>query len=204
MTTQQNLDTKATAVKDTWAKRCNKYLFFTNVTKPSFPIVNLNLTEGRDHLTAKTVSAFKYCYENYGHQFDWFLKADDDTYVIVENLRFFLSHHNPAQLVYFGHKFKLWVKQGYFSGGAGYVISRRAMNVLVNRGLNNPLMCRQDGFDEDVDIGKCMEKLHITAGDSLDIERKETFHPFLPQAHLAGIHPKWLFKYSFYEPKKVS
>lgn len=40
-------------------------------------------------------------------------------YVIVENLRYFLSAFNTSKPLWFGHKFKAIVKKGYFSGGAG-------------------------------------------------------------------------------------
>ena len=56
---------------------------------------------------------------NFSDQADWFMKADDDTYVIVENLRHMLQSHNSSQPIYFGCKFKPYVKQGYMSGGAG-------------------------------------------------------------------------------------
>ena len=73
---------------------------------------------------------------------EWFLKADDDTYTIVENLRLLLLNKNHSDPIFFGHKFKPYVEQVCFafvlyggssssllsfSGGAGYVLSREAM-----------------------------------------------------------------------------
>jgi len=204
MTSPQNLKTKATAVKKTWAKRCNKYIFFSSQTNESFPTVGLNVSEGREHLTGKTVNAFRYCYKHYGNSFDWFLKADDDTYVIAENLRYFLSHHDPNENIYFGFKFKVIVKQGYFSGGAGYVFSRKALRRFVNVGLRNPLLCRRDGGAEDAEIGKCMQRLGVKVGDSLDVYGKESFHPFPPISHLLGEFPDWMYNNAYHKVQKVN
>ena len=47
------------------------------------------------------------------------MKADDDTFVIVENLRYLLSAFNTSDPIWFGCEFKVIVKDGYMSGGAG-------------------------------------------------------------------------------------
>ena len=66
---------------------------------------------------------------------DWFLKADDDSYIIIENLKAFLQQHDPSDPIQFGCKLIQIVKKGYMSGGAGYVLSREALKRFVTIGL---------------------------------------------------------------------
>jgi len=49
--------------------------------------VGLDVQEGHSNLYEKTKEAFKYLWKHHIQDADWFMKADDDTYVIVENLR---------------------------------------------------------------------------------------------------------------------
>ena len=95
------------------------------------PTVKLKVGEGRDNLWGKTKNAFKYVYQNHFEEYDWFVKADDDTYMIIENLRYLLKDHNSSYPVYFGRKFKPYVTQGWMSGGAGYVLSKEALRRFV-------------------------------------------------------------------------
>lgn len=54
-----------------------------------------------DGLTEKVFLTYKYVYAEYG-DYDWYLKADDDTFVFMENLRTFLADKNSSQPVTFG------------------------------------------------------------------------------------------------------
>ena len=52
-----------------------------------FPAVGVRVQEGRNFLYDKVRKGFSYAWDHHKDDADWFLKADDDTYVIVENLR---------------------------------------------------------------------------------------------------------------------
>ncbi|CAH1109952.1 unnamed protein product [Psylliodes chrysocephalus] len=206
MTGPKNHKKKARHVKNTWGRRCNILLFMSSVEDNSLPTIALPVKEGRDYLWLKTKEAFKHVYKYYLNSADWFLKADDDTYVIIENLRYMLLPHKTSEPIYFGCKFKPYVKQGYMSGGAGYALSREALKRFIEIGLNNATNCYK-GFngDEDVEMGKCMEAVNVTAGDSRDSLGRERFFPFVPEHHLIPGHvPKnfWFWKFVYYEHKE--
>ncbi|ENN76541.1 hypothetical protein YQE_06992, partial [Dendroctonus ponderosae] len=92
-------------------------------------------------------------------------------YTIMENMRYMLHYHNSNDPVYFGFRFKPYAKQGYMSGGAGYVLSKEALRRFVKEALPNPLKCKEDNTGaEDAEMGKCLEAVGVEAGDSRDNE----------------------------------
>ncbi|ODN02438.1 Glycoprotein-N-acetylgalactosamine 3-beta-galactosyltransferase 1 [Orchesella cincta] len=203
MTTPDNHKKKAIHVKRTWGKRCNKLLFMSSVDDPDLPSIGLkNVKEGRNYLWAKTKEAFQYVFEKHAEEADWFMKADDDTFVVVENLRYMLKDYDPNYPIYFGCKFKPFVEQGYMSGGAGYVLSKEALRKFVEEAIPDKRKCRQDhGGAEDVEMGKCMQNVGVEAGDSRDGYGRYRFMPFVPEHHVIPGHVNedfWYWKYVYY------
>ncbi|RVE70527.1 hypothetical protein OJAV_G00065350 [Oryzias javanicus] len=198
MTGPENLESRARHVRATWSRHCNLVVFMSSVGDPDFPTVGLDTKEGRDQLYWKTIRAFHYVYERHASDADWFLKADDDTYVVVDNLRWILSNHTPEEPVYFGKRFKPYTKQGYMSGGAGYVLSKEALKRFVE-GFRTGT-CTHTTPVEDLALGQCLEKMGVIAGDSRDTLHRETFHPFVPEHHLTTKFSKsfWYWSYCYY------
>ncbi|XP_068151030.1 glycoprotein-N-acetylgalactosamine 3-beta-galactosyltransferase 1-like isoform X2 [Drosophila tropicalis] len=197
MTNPANHQKKARHVKRTWGKRCNKLIFMSSAKDDELDAVALPIGEGRNNLWGKTKEAYKYIYANHINEADWFLKADEDTYTIVENMRYMLYPYNPETPVYFGCKFKPYVKQGFMSGGAGYVLSKEAVKRFVTEAIPNPKLCKQNNTGaEDIEIGKCLENVKVLAGDSRDSSGRGRFFPFLPIDHLI---PSLINKQLWYE-----
>ncbi|CAH8450701.1 unnamed protein product [Dicrocoelium dendriticum] len=93
--------------------------------------------------------------------FDYFVKADDDTYMIVENLRHELSHHSPKDPFMTGYRWPLLIAGGYFSGGAGYVLSREALRLIVEKAIDRHPNCpTADESMEDVKMSE--SKFYLT------------------------------------------
>ena len=52
-----------------------KTFFFSSESDKNFPAIGLGTPEGRGHLTAKTMAAFRYIYEYHFNDADWFMKV---------------------------------------------------------------------------------------------------------------------------------
>lgn len=72
--------TRAVHVKATWGKRCSKLVFISTESNDEIGVVGLEgIDDTYDSLWNKTREGFRYVYEHYLDEYDWFLKADDDT-----------------------------------------------------------------------------------------------------------------------------
>lgn len=76
MTTPDNHMSRAVHVQATWGRRCNVLLFVTEKDDVgALAVMKVDVATGREHLTAKTMSAFDHLYEHHLDEADWFLKV---------------------------------------------------------------------------------------------------------------------------------
>ncbi|XP_011193317.3 glycoprotein-N-acetylgalactosamine 3-beta-galactosyltransferase 1 [Zeugodacus cucurbitae] len=211
MTNPANHKTKAIHVRRTWGRRCNRLIFVTTEETDELgeTFVLHNFTDTYDALWMKTRRAFKHVYEKYANEMDWFMKADDDTFVLVENLRYYLYAYSPDMPIYFGHDFKLKhkVENHYMSGGAGYVLSREALSRFINDAVPNEVLCppEDEQTPEDWAIGNCLRSVGVLPGDSRDAHNELRFIPFNPGTLLTAGYlseEDWYFTYRVYHPRE--
>ncbi|XP_026327583.1 glycoprotein-N-acetylgalactosamine 3-beta-galactosyltransferase 1-like [Hyposmocoma kahamanoa] len=197
-----NHDKLPVAIKDTWGRKCTKLVFLSTEHDESIPTVKLPVREGRDYLWGKMKAAIHYIYKNHRQDADWFLRTDDDTYVIMENLRYLLSNYDHRKPLYLGCRFRSHTPQGYMSGGAGMVLSRDALDRVVKRGLRATNLCDEgdEGDDDDAKIGICLHRVGVKAVDTRDSEQRGRFWPFSPQDHVVPYTDPdfWYWRYTYY------
>ncbi|XP_067366629.1 glycoprotein-N-acetylgalactosamine 3-beta-galactosyltransferase 1 isoform X2 [Channa argus] len=200
MTGPSNLESRTKHIRATWAKRCDKVLYMSSI-KTDFPTVGLNVTEGRENLYWKTIRAFQFIHQHHLNEADWFLKADDDTFVVIENLRYTLYKYDPEKPFYLGRRFTPFIRQGYMSGGGGYVLSKEALRRFV-KGFDTG-ECNHFSSIEDMALGKCMETMKVEPTDTRDIKGRQTFHAYPPDYYVVRQLPRprpWYRIYDHYTP----
>lgn len=213
-----NVPERRLAIMDTWGRRCTHIIFVIGDPKAERTVTTVRLTETADLVTLKMVEdykflwlktklAFKYILEKYKSDFDWVLKIDDDSFVIVENLQLFLKDKDVQSKFYYGFTFKNKIPQGYNSGGSGYVMSMFNVQKLVE--TFSIMECYQgnDG-PEDINVGKCLALVDIFPGDTRDLNGRFRFI----MSHINGFllpgsefdKAEWFRNHSMYEVKDVS
>uniref|UniRef100_A0A1S4KFX2 Hexosyltransferase n=1 Tax=Culex quinquefasciatus TaxID=7176 RepID=A0A1S4KFX2_CULQU len=103
MTTQENIDSLATAINRTSAHLVNKIKFFINAdnVKANFKLKNIvGFTDTRENL--RPFHVLKYIADNYLDDYDYFLLVSDTGYVNARQLRETLSHISISFDVYMG------------------------------------------------------------------------------------------------------
>ncbi|KAH8323254.1 hypothetical protein KR067_003861 [Drosophila pandora] len=201
LTHPDNLDGLARTVHDTWGQRCSQLVFASSDTYEPLGVVQVVEPNGGGYedLWNKTREGFRHVWEHYGQDYDWFLKADDDTYVIMENLQYLLSGFDPETPVYFGHKMSRY-NVSYMSGGASYVLSREALHRFMTLAYESEVICPQPkkmGI-EDFYMGICLQNVGVHFVDSTEALAGDTKPKFMPldlENYLADSNssiPDWL------------
>lgn len=203
--------TNAEATRSTWGKRCTGFVAFSTISDPLFPAMKIEHEgpETYNNMWQKSRSIWKYIATHYLEEFDWFLMGGDDMFYIIENLRNYLDSDEIHQAqekgkgLFIGRRFFPPGQVVFNSGGAGYLLDKKALIVLRDNIDTPKCYPHQEGFWEDVNIANCLKKGgDIVPYDTRDSQKRERFHPFTPGHHLTYRKPQnnpesdWYVKYN--------
>ncbi|XP_037710572.1 glycoprotein-N-acetylgalactosamine 3-beta-galactosyltransferase 1 [Drosophila subpulchrella] len=193
-TKPSNHKTQAKAVLETWGKRCNKLIFFSSRTDVNLSgSVALAASPNFRESWRKTKGALQYLYDHHLNDADWFLEADDETYVLMENLRYMVYPYSPEMAIYFG--------------SPGTVMSRAALRRFVEVSLPNPSKCEpKDSGPTAGKLKECLDNVNVMAGNTYDSKGRRRMYLIDPQARSNLFHRYdskfWFWKFLAFKTQK--
>ena len=208
-TYEKNHETNVKATKETWAKRCSGFVAFSTANDPKIPAVKIEHEgpEEYENMWQKSREIWKYIDTHFRDQFDYFLLGGDDMFYIIENLVHYLGSEEIKTLrdkndgIFIGRRFFPPKQEVFNSGGAGYILDKKALKILGENIDSPKCYAHQKGFWEDVNVAHCLRvSAKIEPYDTRDPQERERFHPFSPGQHLTYRIPKNPDWYPQYNP----
>lgn len=140
----------AEAAKNTWLRNCNEATFVDVTHKAKRDIFPIRKSKGNS-------TWIRLCetFLNLTKPFNWILVIRDDTFALMENLRFLVAGLDHREFYYLGHAVSFW-SIAYNMGQAGYVLSSGSLN-LLRKHIGNSNGCKSDLAylnEEDMYLGK--------------------------------------------------
>uniref|UniRef100_A0A1A9UIV3 Glycoprotein-N-acetylgalactosamine 3-beta-galactosyltransferase 1 n=1 Tax=Glossina austeni TaxID=7395 RepID=A0A1A9UIV3_GLOAU len=145
-------------IKYTWGKRCQKLLFLGLPDHSDFDAINVS-TEG-----SKLKDAVQYIYEHHANDAEWFLLTDDNTYVVMENLRFLLYPYHAQTITYFFIQ-SVHLDEGSVTDKGSFVLSKQTLQALVEVAFQLKQQCKLLK-DYNNQLKKCLQTINATLGDT--------------------------------------
>lgn len=155
----------ALSVRNTWGQHCNRVFFFHR--KENNSIVPVIKVPSKSAFAVLCDSIRQIVEED--SNFKWILFASDDTFVLPENLRYYVAPFDSAQPFYLGHAMTFW-NVVYNWGDAGYVLSKGAVEKFLEE-FNSTQKCADGGKywkNADWYLGKHLARMGIVPRDTRD------------------------------------
>ncbi|CAK6967453.1 chondroitin sulfate glucuronyltransferase [Scomber scombrus] len=157
LTSRATLNTLAVAVNRTVAHHFHRTFFFTGLRSPKVPHGMTVVAHGDDRPVWLMYETVRHLHQHYGSDYDWFLLAQDDTYMQADRLSELVSHLSAGQDLYMGRAEEFIggeEKARYCHGGYGYLLSRSLLARLqphLDTCRNDILSVRPDEW-----LGRCI------------------------------------------------
>ena len=183
------------SIANTWGQRCNHLIYYSSgkpravVEKAEWVLLNESIDERR---WTACREALIHLARHYIDDYQWFLLAEDDTYVIVDNLVYFLAAQDVTYGRYLGHAIHRWGTD-YNVIGAGVVLNRNSLRRLHSHLIKGH--CVASSLAADPILGQCLDELGIRPEDTRDSLNRARFLLYHPQLLLVPESLPWRNKF---------
>ncbi|XP_007942569.1 C1GALT1-specific chaperone 1-like protein [Orycteropus afer afer] len=157
-------------LKQTWTKHCDEAEFYSCKNDHLFNI------ETND-MWLQMRETYKYVFEKYGYNYNWFFLTRPTTFAVTENLKHFLLKKDATQPFYLGHTIKSGDLE-YVAMEGGIVLSMESMKRL-NSVLNSENCADQSmiwKLAEDKQLALCLKYAGVLAENAEDSEGRNVFN----------------------------
>ncbi len=129
--------TSSPAIIHSWGKRCDRFYFVTRLQNTSVELMMLEKFENITDVTSTSINRLTLDVLSYlrneqlAAPYQWFLRANDDSYVVVPNLRRLVKRLDRQPLVYTGDVEQMYEKYHFLSTGSVMLFNRKALDRLI-------------------------------------------------------------------------
>tara|TARA_B110000003_G_scaffold223713_1_gene224160 strand:- start:5143 stop:5874 length:732 start_codon:yes stop_codon:yes gene_type:complete len=178
MSTRSSERAAKKSIEQTWGARCDLLLFIDQDTEG----MRIDWDDNYGALARKSHQVWTLIHRKYGEQFDFFMKADFDTYILMENMIKYLGSFDHRQPYYLGKQL-LHPKFGPFVAGAAVVMSQAALSMLYAATSRDSESCSEEYFatfggQDDLALGVCLQTIGIYPQNSRTLANEERFMVF--------------------------
>ena len=141
LTENRHHASSAQAIVRTWGKRCDRFYFVTRLQNTSISLMMLEHFENITDITPETITRYTLDVltfldsEPTFTSYQWFLRASDESFVIIPNLRRLVAQFQIQQyeypLAYVGDVQDMHDKYQLATSGSVMLFNRRALRVFV-------------------------------------------------------------------------
>ncbi|UJR16089.1 hypothetical protein I4U23_003001 [Adineta vaga] len=139
--------TSSRAIVYSWGKRCDRFYFVTRLQNTSVDLMMIEHFENTSNITPMTITqqtleVLIYLYEHHPYSsYHWFVRASDDSFVIMPNLRRLINQLHLQQkknkpIVHVGDVDELYKKRQIKTTGSVMLFNRYALQRLLNIQIN--------------------------------------------------------------------
>ncbi|CAF0790661.1 unnamed protein product [Adineta steineri] len=171
--------TSARAIAYSWGKRCDRFYFVTRLLNTSIELMTLEAFENTTDIspttiTQETLNVLLYLQQQYMFApYHWFLRASDESFVIMPNLRRLINqlnkYENNRPLAYVGDVEELYKKYQIVTSGSVMLFNRITLDRLGRLYNLENLQSKVDKENEkclnemiyDHEFVKCMKQYEI-------------------------------------------